>query len=97
MVKIYLTNPCGGILSWVVRVSRGMMEIMKHGTKSIKGPEAFMRFDTLVGAVLSVPHSVIVHREQEYRKRSEENPNRRGPKRKVKPPASSGHAEADDR
>jgi hypothetical protein len=51
-------------------------------------PEAFARFDALVRKVLSVPHSEIMRREAEYKKRSTLNPNRRGPKRKVKPSAS---------
>jgi len=52
----------------------------------------FERFDALVRKVLSVPRAEIMRREAEYRKRSLENPNRRGPKRKVKPPSSSDHA-----
>ncbi len=53
-----------------------------------EGPEAFQKFDTMVGSLLSVPRSVIVQREQEYRKQVEANPKRRGPKRKIKPSAS---------
>jgi hypothetical protein len=58
----------------------------------IEGQEAFERFDALVGAVLAVPHSLIERRQRAYRKKVEANPNRRGPKRKVKPSASSDHA-----
>jgi hypothetical protein len=54
----------------------------------IEGPEAFRRFDEGVRQILSVPHSLLVRRERAYRKRVEANPNRRGPKRKVKPSAS---------
>ena len=50
-----------------------------------EGPEAFKRFDATMGALLSVPHSTLVRRERAYRKKVERNPNRRGPKRKVKP------------
>lgn len=57
-----------------------------------EGPEAFKRFDALVGSVMAVPHSLLERRERAYRKKVEANPNRRGPKRKVKPSASSGHA-----
>jgi hypothetical protein len=54
----------------------------------IEGPEAFRRFDTLVGSVLAVPHSLLKRRERAYRKKVAANPNRRGPKRKVTPSAS---------
>ena len=57
-------------------------------------PDQFERFDATVRKILSVPHSEIVKREAEYKRRSEANPARRGPKRKVKPSASV-HAEAD--
>jgi hypothetical protein len=56
----------------------------------IEGPEAFQRFDSTMGVLLGVPHSTLVRRERAYRKRVEANPNRRGPKRKVKPSASPG-------
>jgi len=45
------------------------------------------RFDRIVRKVLSVPHSEIMRREEEYQKRSAANPHRRGPKRKA--PAST--------
>jgi hypothetical protein len=54
----------------------------------IEGPEAFQRFDAMVDSVLAVPHSTLVRREKAYRKKVEANPNRRGPKPKVKPSAS---------
>lgn len=53
----------------------------------IEGPEASQRFDALVRKVLAVPHEEIVRREAEYKRQSAMNPNRRGPKKKVKPPA----------
>jgi hypothetical protein len=53
-----------------------------------EGPEAASRFDAEVGFVLSVPRSLIERRERAYRKKVDANPNRRGPKRKVKPSAS---------
>ena len=37
-------------------------------------------FKDLLGKVLSVPREEIMRREAEYRKQSEANPNRRGPK-----------------
>jgi hypothetical protein len=57
-----------------------------------EGPEAFQRFDALVDSVLAVPHALIERRQRAYRKKVDANPNRRGPKRKVTPSASSGHA-----
>ena len=54
----------------------------------IEGPEAFQRFDAMVDSVLAVPHSTLVRRERAYRKKVAANPNRRGPKPKVKLPAS---------
>lgn len=56
-----------------------------------EGTEAFQRFDALVDSVLAVPHSLIERRQRAYRKKVESNPNRRGPKRKVNPSASSDH------
>jgi hypothetical protein len=50
----------------------------------IEGPEAFRRFDQGLKDILSVPHSTLVRREKAYRKKVEANPNRRGPKRKIK-------------
>lgn len=44
-------------------------------------------FDGLVNHVLSVSHEEIKRREAAYRKRADANPRKRGPKRKVKPPA----------
>jgi hypothetical protein len=56
---------------------------MKH-----KPPASeFDEFTKLVDHVLSVPHTEIVRREQEYQKAAAQNPKRRGPKRKVKPSA----------
>jgi hypothetical protein len=52
-------------------------------------------FDKLVDQVLSVPHSEIVRREQEYQERASQNPKRRGPKRKAK--ASAVARESDDK
>lgn len=47
-------------------------------------------FTKLVDRVLTVPHSVVKERIEEHRKRVDGNPNRREPKRKLKPSAS-GH------
>lgn len=53
-----------------------------------EGPEAAKRFDVEMDRVLSVPRALIERRERAYRKKVDANPNRRGPKRKVKPSAS---------
>jgi len=47
----------------------------------------FDEFTKLVDRVLSVPHTELLRREQEYQKQAAQNPKRRGPKRKVKPSA----------
>ena len=54
----------------------------------IEGPEASRQFDEGLRQILSVPKSTIDRRERAYRKKVDANPNRRGPKRKVKPSAS---------
>jgi hypothetical protein len=48
----------------------------------------FKKFDALMGKMLSVSHEEMQRREAEYKRQSALNPNRRGPKRKVKPLAS---------
>jgi len=59
-----------------------------------EGLEAAARFDSEVRFLLSVPHSLIERRERAYRKTVDANPNRRGPKRKVKPSASDHESHA---
>ncbi len=53
-----------------------------------EGPEAFTAFDNAMGLILSVPREEMLLREAEYKRQSEANPNRRGPKRKLKSSAS---------
>jgi hypothetical protein len=48
----------------------------------VEGDEAFQRFDSLVGKVLSVPRKEILRRDAEHKKRSDANPRKRGPKPK---------------
>jgi len=45
-------------------------------------PDQFEKFDAAVRTILSVPRSVILEREAEYKRQSLANPNRRGPKPK---------------
>jgi hypothetical protein len=58
---------------------------MKHSSE-------YNAFDRLVGHVLTVSREEMKRREAEYRKQSDANPRKRGPKRKVKPSASPGPA-----
>jgi len=55
----------------------------------------FDAFTNLVDTVLSVTHTEIVRREQEYQKQVAQNPKRRGPKRKVKPSVARESADED--
>lgn len=58
---------------------------MKHTTE-------YERFAALVDQVLFVPREEMLRREAEYKAQADKNPRKRGPKRKVKPPASPGTA-----
>ncbi len=55
---------------------------MKHSAE-------YERFTALVDRVIAVSHSVIKQRVEEHRRRSAENPNRPGPKRKAVRPSAS--------
>jgi hypothetical protein len=59
-----------------------------HSLELIEGAEAYDRFQAAMKKILAVPHSEIKRRIEEHRKEAANNPNRRGPKRKVKPSAS---------
>jgi hypothetical protein len=48
----------------------------------IEGPEAFRRFDSLVGSLLAVSREELKRREVEYKKKVALNPKKRGPKPK---------------
>jgi hypothetical protein len=56
----------------------------------MKHSREYNAFTELVDRVIAVPRSIIKERVEEHRKRVDENPNRRGPKRKSKTSAS-GH------
>lgn len=43
--------------------------------------QEYEKFKSLLGWVMSVPHSVIVEREAEYKKQSDANPSKPGPKK----------------
>jgi hypothetical protein len=51
--------------------------------------EEFNKFSTLVDKVLSVSREEIVQREAEYRRQSDLNPRKRGPKKRVVKPSAS--------
>ena len=55
--------------------------------ESVDGPETMTRLDTVLRKVLSVSHEEILRREAEYKRQSNLNPRKRGPKPKVKPSA----------
>lgn len=53
------------------------------------GKDAFKKFDATVNALLSVPRAEMQRRMEAYKEESAKNPNRRGPKPKVKRRGSS--------
>lgn len=54
------------------------------GMTKPKPSAEFTAFDNLVRQVLSVPREELKRREAEYKRRSEANPHRRGPKKGTK-------------
>ncbi len=48
----------------------------------IEGPEAFRRFNAAMGKILSVSKEELLRREAEYKRRSDANPRKRGPKKR---------------
>ena len=61
------------------------MKTRDHTSDMIEGPEAFERFEKAMRAVVKVPRESVQKKIEEHRKAVDANPNRRGPKRKVKP------------
>lgn len=56
--------------------------------KKDKIEDEVIAFDKLLVKVLGISKEEMQRREVEYRKQVDANPNRRGPKRKLKPSAS---------
>ena len=56
--------------------------------KKEESPDEFGAFTRMMDKLLSVPKAELKRREDEYRKRADANPKKRGPKRKVNPSAS---------
>jgi hypothetical protein len=54
----------------------------------VKHSAEYNNFTNAVDRVLSVSREEMSRRETEYKKQSDANPKKRGPKRKVKPSAS---------
>lgn len=57
---------------------------MKTQPKFTEGPTAFKLFDDAMRKIVSVPKAEYLRREAEYKKASDANPNKRGPKKKAK-------------
>ncbi len=55
----------------------------KMSQKNLLQTPEFQALNKLVDRVLAVPGSEVKRRVEEHRKQAAENPNRRGPKRKV--------------
>ncbi|HEY1949130.1 MAG TPA: hypothetical protein VGG97_19130 [Bryobacteraceae bacterium] len=73
-----------------------MIAPWKSGPKELlEGPEAFKRFDALVGKVLSVPHEVVLERDKEHKATIHLRGKKRGPKPKVADPSPETGIEAE--
>ncbi|MBV8897475.1 MAG: hypothetical protein JO051_13265 [Acidobacteriaceae bacterium] len=70
-----------------------MDELLKKDL--VEGPEAFERFDALVGKVLSVPRDEILRRDAKHKQTSHLRGKKRGPK--PKQPVSHVAGEGTDR
>lgn len=54
----------------------------------------FQQFDSAMKKLLAVPKSEFQKRHAEHKERAALNPNKRGPKPKIKPPSDDDPAEA---
>jgi hypothetical protein len=63
-------------------------KVVMPASEMIEGSEAWDRFTKTMKHVISVPHAEIQKRIEAHRAEVAKNPDRRGPKRKVKPSAS---------
>ena len=61
-----------------------VMTMKSKPGEMIEGPTALERFKTAMLKIVAVPHSEILRREEEYKKKTALNPRKRGPKRKLK-------------
>jgi hypothetical protein len=61
-----------------------MIMAIKTQAEMNEGPEAFQRFRGAMAKALTVSHDEVKLRVEAERKKSLDNPNRRGPKRKAK-------------
>lgn len=59
------------------------IKISEEVAAKCDAPNQFDNFDALVANVLAVPHGEVIRRERQYKKQSDANPKKRGPKRKV--------------
>ena len=62
---------------------------MKPQSEMIEGPEASTRFDSFVGRVLAVPHSVVAVKSQKKKHQTALNPNLAVQKRRLQRPLPS--------
>jgi hypothetical protein len=56
---------------------------------SMRHSAEYEAFTNAVERLMTVPKAEILRREAEYKKQSDLNPRKRGPKRKLKPPSAS--------
>lgn len=57
---------------------------MKTHIEMNEGPEAYTQFENMMKRVLAVPYTVLQQRIEAERQKAALNPNRRGPKPKVR-------------
>jgi hypothetical protein len=55
---------------------------MKPATQLTEGPEAFTNFTNAMRKMISIPKEELLRREAAYKINADQNPNKRGPKKK---------------